>query len=322
MPEIDGLDVADRLHAHYGTACPPIFLLAAPGRHLALPGLPPGVAGVISKPITFDRLFWHLAATFRTSTRDPGGNAVECLKGKRVLFVSANGLQRETTADFLHGVGCTVRVAANGIEAMQAVREEAMDCIMLDCGTLLSDACETAGSLRAHGYADLPIIGLSTDISGADRAGCLAAGMNQLVDKVAGLPAVLAKWTNPSASNCTQGGILPPLPPELDIKSGLQRLRGKTGLFLKALRMFRDSCGRQFQLEFRSAVSAGDWRTSELLARSLKGSAATIGATQVSAAAARLEAAIQSSNYAEAKFLLAEVTEKLRVLVEQLSLIG
>ena len=86
--------------------------------------------------------------------------------------------------------------------------------------------------------------------------------------------------------------------------------------------MFRDSRGHQFQLEFRAAVAAQDWQTSERLAHSLKGTAATIGANEVSVAAASLEAAIRAGNYGDVQPLLADVTDKLRAIVDGLAHIG
>jgi HPt (histidine-containing phosphotransfer) domain-containing protein len=151
--------------------------------------------------------------------------------------------------------------------------------------------------------------------------------MSDFIANPADLPVLvtlLVKWIARPQQSIIAGDSesLPPLPPELDVETGLRHLRGKRALFLKALRMFRDSCGQQFQFEFRSAVRAGDWQTSVRLVQNLKGTAATIGANHVSAAAARLEVAIRASDYAEANALLAEVSEKLRILVEGLAHIG
>lgn len=327
MPELDGLEVARRLHAHYGRGCPPLLLMTAFSHATELQGAEHGFAAVVSKPLTIDRLYSHIAAVLGMPDPGPEASPAPGLKGKCVLLVQDDGTQQEIMADFLRGAGLTVRIASNALEALQAVREITPDCIMLDCRLPDMDACELTRRLRALGCTQLPIIGLGPGSQAADAANCLAAGMSEFIAKPVALPAllgILARWMVPSVSAVvpTDGEALPPLPPELDVEAGLRHLRGKTTLFLKALRMFRDSCGQKFQLEFRLAVRAGDWRTSERLAHSLKGTAATIGANQVSAVAARLEAAIRSSDYAEANALLAELTEKLQVLVEGLAHIG
>lgn len=324
MPELDGLEVARRLHARYGSACPPLLLLTVFSHAAELQGAAHGFAAVVSKPLTIDRLFKPVAEVLGVSPAPSEGIPMSGLKSKRVLFVCDGGMYRELMVDFLHAAGLEVRAAANLLEALQAARETAPDCVLLDCRISTRDVSEAVGSLRALGYPNLPIIALTLGITLMDRAALLTVGVSDVVAEPADLPALLgllAKWTAQATASApvADRDALPPLPPELDVECGLRRLSGKTGLFLKALRMFRDSCGEQFQLEFRSAVRAGDWQTSARLAHSLKDTAAAIGARQVSAAAARLEAAIRSSNYAVAQSLLADVAEKLRILVDGLA---
>lgn len=346
MPDLDGLEVAHRLHAHYGRGCPPLLLLAAFSHAVELQGAAHGFAAVVAKPLSLPRLFAQVASMLGVSaggkTVEPAGperNLQARLKGKHILLVHGDGLNQEILADFLCEAEMQVRIASDGIEALQAVREKTPACVVMDCQLPIMSAYEATVRLRALGYENLPIIGLA-EAPLAEMENYTAAGLNDLVAKPVirqRLLDTLAKWMAPQplkfppstpASSVGKllpvgdGEGLPPLPPELDVEAGLRHLRGKTALFLKALRMFRDSCGHEFQVEFRAAVAAGDWQTSERLAHRLKGTAATIGANQVSAAAARLEAAIRSSRYAEAQALLAELTERLRIVIDGLAHIG
>lgn len=340
MPDLDGAQVARLLRAHYGRACPPLLLLTAFSHFGDLRGSGRDFAAVVSKPFNLEQIFNHVASLLHVMTADNPAerycaewNLAARLKGKRILLVEGTELNQEILTDFLHEADMTVHVAGNGLEALQAVREELPDCILMDCRMPVMDGFEATARLRALGFARLPIIGLAANGGSRERETGLAAGMNDVINKpvkFSALLALLVKWTEPpevgeSIPDPTppyDDEILPPLPAGLDVESGLRHLRGKRGLFLKALRMFRDSRGHQFQLEFRAAVAAEDWQTSERLAHSLKATAATIGANEVSAVAARLEAAIRGANFAEVQPLLAEVTDKLRAIVDGLSHIG
>lgn len=349
MPDLDGLQVARQLQVHYGRNCPPLLLLTASSQARELHSVGREFAAAISKPFTLGQFFNQVIAVLKVPAagnpprRYPGDRVVASgLKGKRVLLVEHAELNREVMADFLLEAEVRVRVAANGLEALQAVREEVPDCVLMDCRMPVMDGYEAAARLRALGYEHLPIIALTMNAAPGERESCLAAGMSDFLNKPVDFPSLLstlAKWlVTPGLESAEQPvsspGFaeleipvaerepLPPLPPGLDVESGLRRLRGKTGLFLKALRLFRDSRGHQFQVQFRAAVAAEDWQTSERLAHSLAATAATIGANEVSAAAASLEDAIRAGNYWAVQPLLAKVTGKLQALVDGLARIG
>lgn len=334
MPELDGLEVARCMFACYGHSCPPLLLMAPFGRSAELEDKACDIASVVSKPLGLQQLLSRIAALLGVPKPECGRPALDIdqslaagLKGKRLLVVGGTELDREILVDFLRLAEMQVCSVADGLEALEAVREETPDCILMTCDMPIMSGYETSARLRALGYTSLPIIALGIAQAG-DAAGCLAAGMSDLLAKPLDfqlLLATLVRWISLPAAGMVltaDGEVLPPLPPGLDVESGLKRLRGKTALFLKALRMFRDSRGQQFQTILRTAVTARDWQTSERLAHNLKDTAATIGAKEVSAAAGQLEAAIRTGAYGEAQLLLAMVTDKLRIIVEGLAHIG
>lgn len=76
--------------------------------------------------------------------------------------------------------------------------------------------------------------------------------------------------------------------PGLDVEKGLHHLMGKRALYLTVLRLFvRDQTGMIDAA--RQALSQGDFKTAERLAHTLKGTASTVAAPEVVAAAAQLE---------------------------------
>jgi two-component system, sensor histidine kinase and response regulator len=79
----------------------------------------------------------------------------------------------------------------------------------------------------------------------------------------------------------------------VDTISGLNRLGGKRERYESLLRKFAARHGGMME-SIRATLSAGDFATAERDLHSLRGAAATLGAEELAAAAARAEEAIKS----------------------------
>jgi len=77
----------------------------------------------------------------------------------------------------------------------------------------------------------------------------------------------------------------------LDVQGALKRIGGRRPIYVKLLSKFAPEFG-QSAGEIRGFLAAGDMRTAERTAHSVKGVAATIGAVALSEVAADLEKAI------------------------------
>ncbi len=103
--------------------------------------------------------------------------------------------------------------------------------------------------------------------------------------------------------------------PGLDVAGGLVRLRGDPVRYLKYLRLFASTHSGDVTA-IGAACAAGDLGQLERLAHTLKGSAGTLGATDVTEAATRLVAALRAGvGDAEATALAAVLTTAIKELV-------
>ena len=75
----------------------------------------------------------------------------------------------------------------------------------------------------------------------------------------------------------------------VDTRLGVHYANGKTDLYRKLLKLFLESHGRDFGVQFPAACAAGDMKTATRLAHSLKGAAMMIGASNLSELARSLE---------------------------------
>jgi light-regulated signal transduction histidine kinase (bacteriophytochrome)/CheY-like chemotaxis protein len=106
--------------------------------------------------------------------------------GKRVLIVEDDATIRWLSQRQLERLGLLVDVAADGEAGLHKLREGGFDLLLTDCHMPAMDGVALTQVIRAESnpaLKALPIIGLTADVTEAQRTRCVAAGMNELVIK-------------------------------------------------------------------------------------------------------------------------------------------
>ncbi len=105
--------------------------------------------------------------------------------GSLVLVVDDDELTREVTRAIIEDVGGVVEVAADGRQAfeMVATRPKAFAAIVMDIDMPVMDGIAAARAIRSVVGQSPPIIALTAKIIHAERAACLAAGMDSHLTK-------------------------------------------------------------------------------------------------------------------------------------------
>lgn len=106
------------------------------------------------------------------------------LDGGRILVVENHLLNQEVVAEFLGNAGAHTCLAQNGQEALDLLRQETFDCVLMDLQMPILDGYAATRQIRATpALQDLPVIAMTANVSDEDRARCLAAGMNDFISK-------------------------------------------------------------------------------------------------------------------------------------------
>ncbi len=112
----------------------------------------------------------------------------QALIGKRLLVVENSPILLALLKNILLKSGATVRLVADGREAVEAVAAEPFDAVLMDVTMPGMNGLDATRAIRAM-HADqvggprLPIIGISAHAMAGDREECLAAGMTDYLTK-------------------------------------------------------------------------------------------------------------------------------------------
>ncbi len=136
-------------------------------------------------------------------------NGVECdkselltIRGAKILLVEDNEVNRLVAVDLLEQANLMVDIAENGVIALEKLKLQQYDCVLMDVQMPVLDGYETTQQLkRIESCKDLPVIAMTANAMEDDRQKCLNSGMTDFISKPI-LPSVLyaalLKWIKPN----------------------------------------------------------------------------------------------------------------------------
>lgn len=316
MPGMDGIETARRVR-EAGFESPPLILMVTAFDRDELMSRADGVAGiegVLTKPVTPSPLFDAAIGCLqgvrqRFASRETGPYSLEkklgAIRGARILLVEDNEINREVAHELLTEAGVRVDTAENGQAALDWIRRNVYDLVLMDVQMPVMDGLTaTAEIRRSIDREDLPVVALTANAMRQDRDACIAAGMNDHIAKPIEpekLWEALLKWIRPrwgaaDTRHADQGVAetamnLPQEIEGIDLEDGLRRVRGKKRLYLSLLRKFLAGHRNEAD-EIRGALAADDWETARRRAHTVKGVSANLGALRLHAGAVALEQAL------------------------------
>jgi two-component system, sensor histidine kinase and response regulator len=343
LPDLDGIAVCSQIKKDPRLAKLPIILMTGfGGEELKSRAAQIGIEGFLLKPFGASELIQVIK---KVLAPDDGGKkcslkevqepkTIEDFSRYRLLLVEDNYINQRVIQAMLKHTKLLLETAANGLEALEALKNSQYDLILMDIQMPGMDGLEATRRIRRErAYKDLPIIALTAQAMKTDREEGLAAGMNDYILKPVEqdqLLKSLKKWlpyktaTNPDLPKTVpvigQDGEKQfdfPNIAVIDFKEALQRCAGDKNLLREILGYFLESYTGIYA-EIQTALDQSNRKQAQFWAHSIKGAAGSISAKGVLLAAGRLEKALKNGTTEPVESYLKEMEKNLDPVLESI----
>lgn len=195
MPEKDGLEMSREITRNRLSRGTPIIMLTSLGSRIDAEVMrAAGIQECLLKPVKRDRLIATVARILgkepeaKPAVGDP--TRATPLSPLRILVAEDNVANQKVLLFQMKRLGYQADVAANGLEALEAVRRAPYDVVLMDCQMPEMEGYEATRRIRemerAKGTPDfrrIRIVALTASAMQGDRERCIAAGMDDYLSK-------------------------------------------------------------------------------------------------------------------------------------------
>ncbi len=145
----------------------------------------------------------QLSAKIKLSKNDPSGTKAEfiinlefrekkpklnhlaSLNNTKVLIVEDNLVNKTVINAMVKKLGCQSVCAENGLQALELLKNQSVDIILMDCQMPIMDGFEATKTIRQskESFSNVPIIAVTANTTAKDRDRCFEVGMNAFLKK-------------------------------------------------------------------------------------------------------------------------------------------
>jgi len=159
MPGMDGIEASKLIKNHKDLSkIPPIILVTAYGREEVLQQAEEvALEGFLLKPVSASMLFDATMQAFGEAAPETSriaqkpeqeAEALRHIQGARVLLVEDNAINQQVAREILEGAGLNIDLATNGQEAVNAVKENIYDAVLMDIQMPVMDGYTATRRIR------------------------------------------------------------------------------------------------------------------------------------------------------------------------------
>ena len=313
---------------------------------------------ILTKPLLKSELLKVVDSTSSEFVDSPPAQQVESsatdmekesIAGAHVLIVDDNAINIEVARGVLDNLPVSVKIANNGEQALDIVREcekegHYLHCILMDCQMPVMDGYACTSAIRdgraGQVHQQVPIIAMTANAMLGEKEKCIAAGMSDYVTKP-----IVASMVEPKIINWIQSAYSPQFlgksvmdetrevhsemaderpssseggdTPVWEKSRALMRLANNQVLFDKICEMFIESVPRKCD-EMKAAVNDKDASKVKLVSHTIKGMAGDIGAVRVQSRFSDIERLAKHEQLLEIDNVLPEAINEIAVFLNEL----
>jgi Amt family ammonium transporter len=342
LPDIDGLALASKIKSEPLIQNLPLLMLTSLDTDIQQEELHrAGLSGILTKPIRQSRLFDSIVnimqpsiSSFKLATTPMdeliSAHAIDSRREEiRLLLAEDNEINRLVVSEMLTNAGFQLDQVTNGCEAVEAVRKQCYDIVLMDCQMPEMDGFEAtreirrleqSGTLSRRDRKPLTIVAVTANAIDGDREKCLAMGMDDYITKPINRIALLrlldgiaqrskptavdektedaSLATSHSASSSASDLISPKSRANtvIDLDALMERCSGNREFVSKMMHKLRDKVPTDFHAINR-AWYHGDVNATKLAAHAIRGVAGNMSAIGVQLAAKTIEELILTDQF-------------------------
>ena len=344
MPDMDGLEVAERIKTDPAIADVQMIMLTSLGlRGDARKVKKSGISAYLTKPVRQLDLRSSLLTLIGQGSKHESPELVtrhSIAENRRqqlnmhILVVEDNETNQAVVTSMLKKFGCTVEIASNGREAVEAISVTSFSLILMDCQMPVMDGYRATAEIRRLEEKQevrnhTPIIALTANALEGDREKCIAAGMDDYLSKPFKqneIMIILEKWSTEGSdlfaedetviavqTSESKEEISSPIDQTvIDTLKELQ-IEGEPDIIERIVSAYLRS-SEPLISKLRAAFVGNDFEAVHDSAHSLKSSSANVGAMTLSEICKELEMNCKNTIYDDAADLISSIeTEFIRV---------
>ena len=308
MPGMDGMELARTIKADPAISSTRLVLLTSIGKRAdSADARQAGIEAYLTKPVKqselYDALATVMGAPEATPEEDPRLVTRHTLREReagtrvRLLVAEDNAVNQKVAVRMLESLSYRADVAANGLEAVEAISRVPYHAVLMDVQMPEMDGYEATAAIRKREGAarHTPIIAMTANAMRGDREKALEAGMDDYAPKPVKseeLAAVLGRWvpqdgTLSAASTGDGSFVRDEGPVDPAVVENLRELGGSE-MLSELTEMFLDDVSSRFPA-LREALEEGDASSVEQIAHALIGSSGNMGARRMAAICTELQ---------------------------------
>ncbi len=235
----------------------------------------------------------------------------------KVLVVDDNIINQKVAAKMLERLACSVDVVSDGQQAVDAVKRQPYDLVLMDVQMPVMDGLDATKNIRTMEgeLRHTIIIAVTANAIQGDRERCLASGMDDYLPKPIkqqDIQSMISKWITAAspdlsghpANRGTEAIVIDPVRIDQIMEIGDE------SLLVELFTLYLDDL-TQFEQSVASAFREKDFRTIYENSHKLKGSSANIGVEPVRQACIAMEEFAKQQNAAQ----IEEHLEQMRLLI-------
>jgi CheY-like chemotaxis protein/HPt (histidine-containing phosphotransfer) domain-containing protein len=244
----------------------------------------------------------------------------------RILVAEDNPINQEVTRSQLENLGYSPDIVQNGVEAVEAVKNNFYDLVLMDCQMPVMDGFEATAEIRRRqgDSRRTVIVAMTAHALEGDREKCLAAGMDDYLSKpvkIESLSEKIERWIGrPTTAPALQekneeisAAESSPQSVDFSMLEALGELQqpGKPDFLSRLIDLFIADTGGHLSA-LRRAIEKGDETAIKKEAHSIKGSAGNIGARALAKLGKEMEAA--ADQRLRARALISQMEREFRAV--------